>query len=143
MSSFGFVSGRFGGLKTEQTQNGKTINSFTVEFHSPGKDGQMIPQLVSVKAFAQKAIEKLQDIPAGARVECQLAIGGRAGNDGRVWNDITLDYDKVVMVGAPKGQAAKPQQPAPRQFPPEDRPAPKNTVADDGTVEGIPEDCPF
>ena len=84
MSSFGFVSGRFSGLKTETTQNGKTINSFTVEFHSPGKDGQMIPQIVQVKTFSQKAIDKLRDIPVGARIECQLEISGRAGNDGRV-----------------------------------------------------------
>ena len=138
MSSFGFVSGRFGGLKTEQTQSGKSISSFTVEFHTPGKDGQMIPQLVSIKAFAQKAIEKLQDIPVGARVECQLAIGGRAGNDGRVWNDITLDYDKVVMVGTPK-PPAKPQQ---RQFPPEDRPEPRNPINKNGTVDGVEND-PF
>ena len=140
MSSFGFVSGRFSGLKTETTQNGKTINSFTVEFHSPGKDGQMIPQIVQVKTFSQKAIEKLRDMPVGARIECQLEISGRADNDGRVWNDITLNYDKVIMVGAPKAQTAKP---ATRRFPPEDRPAPRNTVANDGTVEGIPEDCPF
>ena len=142
MSSFGFVSGRFGGLKTEQTANGKTINSFTVEFHTPGRDGAMVPQLVLVKAFSQKAIDKLRNIPPSARIECQLAIGGRAGDNGKVWNDITLDYDKVVMVGAPKGPVV-PKQPAPLSPAPKPIPQEDNPINADGTVDGFDEEVPF
>lgn len=132
MSSFGFVSGKFGGLKSESSQNGKTLSSFTVEFHLPGKDGKMIPQLVQIKAFSQRAIEKLTTIPVGARVECQLSIGGRSGNDGRIWNDITLDYDRVMMVAAPKTQAPT-RPPAPQ------KPLP-NPIAQDGSVGGVDDD---
>jgi len=150
MSGFGFISGAFSGLHEETTKSGARIVSFDVDFHEPGKDGKMFPQVTNVKVFSQKAIDKLANTPSGSRVECRVNLGGRRDANGKVWNDTTLDFDKVKVTAPPKGQSSTPpgcRPAAPRQASPPQHPVRQYSTQDEPqegqSVDGIDDSVPF
>ena len=151
MAAFGIIVGRFGELKEEVTRNGKTICSFSVEFTKAMGD-KVTEQVVSIKAFSLKALEKMASIEKGALVECRIDIGGRATQDGKIYNDVTLDFDRIEVLEGPSSasnsatqyrQAPQHYEQPKREMPPmpKQEPQQQTQTNNDGSFEDS--DVPF